>query len=92
MKYFFHMRTGANFVEDIDGVELPDLEAVRREAVLDARSFLAERIRGGDQVEIDRVVEVADETGAVVHTLALAVVFLAALAPVTLPVTANKDA
>jgi hypothetical protein len=73
-------------VEDPDGVELPDMAAVRSEAVLDARAFLAERMRAGEQVEYDRVIEVVDETGAVVHSLALAVVFLAALSPVTLPV------
>lgn len=85
MRYFFHMRTQHDFVEDFEGVELPDMTTVHREAVLDAQSFLAERIKTGKQVESTRLIEITDETGAVVHSLPLVAVLLASLTPVRLP-------
>ncbi len=42
--YYFHVRTARGLYEDEDedGLDLPHLEAVRREAVVSAHEFLAE--------------------------------------------------
>src|SRR3712207_4948357 len=40
--YYFHIRIERGLFEDEDGFDLPDLEAVRREALASAHEFLAE--------------------------------------------------
>jgi hypothetical protein len=46
-RFFFHIRNGADFVEDPDGGDFPDLEAARAESLLSARELLAEWILAG---------------------------------------------
>ena len=63
-RYFFHVRDGTTFVRDDEGVDLPDLDAVRWEAEQGARVF-------GDSAEgrngtTSQIFEVTDESGAVV--------------------------
>ena len=40
--YYFHVRTQSGLVEDQEGLDLPHLDAVRREALVSAHEFLAE--------------------------------------------------
>ncbi len=40
--YYFHVRTQNGLVEDEEGLDLPHLDAVRREALVSAHEFLAE--------------------------------------------------
>ena len=81
MKYFFNMRGENSSVEDPDGMELPDVLAVRQEALLDARLFVSDRIRAGDPIDAFRIIEVVDETGAVVYSLPVISVIDSAFPP-----------
>ena len=40
--YYFHVRTQSGLVEDEEGIDLPHLDAVRREALVSAHEFLSE--------------------------------------------------
>ena len=40
--YYFHVRTDRGLVEDEEGVDLPHMQAVRREALVSAHAFMAE--------------------------------------------------
>ncbi len=67
-RYYFHIRKGEVLVEDPEGTEVSETEALEDEAVEAARDLLAE----GDLQGLDRrewVFEVADESGATVLTL-----------------------
>ena len=61
-RYFMHIRRTGSLSTDPEGVELPDLEQARREAQLDARELIADRIRSGKMIGDDRF-EIADERG-----------------------------
>jgi hypothetical protein len=62
--YYFHVRTQSGLVEDEEGLDLPHLDAVRREAFVSAHEFLAEAEWSGPLA-----FEVTDERGATVLTL-----------------------
>jgi hypothetical protein len=79
VRYFFHLRKGDEVVEDIEGTELGDIEAVRREAADSARDLMAEWLKGGRPLDVVTVFEVRDEAGDVAHVLPFAAVLLAAL-------------
>jgi hypothetical protein len=67
-RYFFHVRKGDVLVEDPEGTEVSETEALDEEAIEAARDLLAE----GDLQGLDRrewVYEVADESGTTVLTL-----------------------
>jgi hypothetical protein len=61
MQYYFHTEDGSA-VRDRDGVDLPDLDAARREAVRALGEILKERV---DEFWADGVLRmcVADESG-----------------------------
>ena len=67
-RYFFHVRDGANFIEDAEGVELPDLGAVREEAMSAAREMLAEKLYRGEVLDGQKFV-VMDGAGDVVDEI-----------------------
>ncbi len=62
--YYFHVRTQSGLVEDEEGLDLPHLDAVRREAVVSAHEFLAEAEWSGPLA-----FEVTDARGETVLTL-----------------------
>ena len=62
--YYFHVRTQSGLVEDEEGIDLPHLDAVRREALVSAHQFLAEAEWSGPLA-----FEVADARGDTVLTL-----------------------
>lgn len=67
-RYFFHVRKGDVLVEDPEGTEVSETEALDEEAIESARDLLAD----GDLQGLDRrewVYEVADESGTTVLTL-----------------------
>jgi hypothetical protein len=64
-RFFFHVREGADVSQDIEGQELPDVEAARREAISTNREMLGERLLHGGSLN-QRQIEIADETGQVV--------------------------
>ena len=62
--YYFHVRTDRGLVEDEEGIELPDMQAVRREALVSAHEFTAEAQWSGALA-----FEVVDAAGETVLTL-----------------------
>jgi hypothetical protein len=79
VRYFFHMRKSDRFVEDIEGVELDDIDAVRREAADSTREIMAESLKAGRPIDVISTFEVRDEAGAIVYVLPFAAVLLTAL-------------
>jgi hypothetical protein len=46
-RFYFHVRAGDELTPDDEGMDLPDLSAAKREALLGARELLAEAIESG---------------------------------------------
>ena len=63
-RYYFNVRDGETLSEDVDGIELQDLEAARREAIVAARDIMIDQLRGGEQVD-GQIFEIEDEEGEV---------------------------
>lgn len=66
--YYFHVREGAELSRDVEGQNLPDAEAARREAISTAREILGEKLLHGGSLD-HRTIEIADETGRVVDVV-----------------------
>jgi hypothetical protein len=71
--FFFHLKQGDEMIADEEGSDLPDLAAVREEALQCAREILAGAIRTGETAVPDAIV-VLDEKGRTVDSLRLAAV------------------
>jgi len=67
-RYFFHVREGSVLHRDMEGQELPDAEAARREAISSSREMLSEKLLHGGSLN-NRNIEIADETGYVVDVV-----------------------
>lgn len=67
-RYFFHVRNGDSLIQDLEGIDLPDLDAARIEALEGARSLLSETVRTGGVLDGQRF-EIVDESGQVLDTL-----------------------
>ncbi|WP_426127698.1 DUF6894 family protein [Pararhizobium sp. PWRC1-1] len=70
LRFYFHLRDGEQFEEDIDGIELPDVDSARTEAVVAAREILFEHIALGVPVG-GQVFEVCDEEGVMFFNMPL---------------------
>jgi hypothetical protein len=84
-RYYFHIRQGDILIQDPEGIEVAETEALKEEAVEAARDLLAD----GDLQGLDRrewLYEIADESGATVLTL----LFSDAVEP-DLPGAANRE-
>ena len=46
-RFYFHFCLGDEFVEDEEGIDLPDLAAARSAAVASARDIMADEMRDG---------------------------------------------
>ena len=66
--YFFHLCDGSDHVLDVEGQELPDLDAAKAFALLCARDTLSHEMKNG-LLNLRVRLDVADAVGAVVHTL-----------------------
>lgn len=67
-KYYFHIRNGEEFVEDVEGIFMLDIAAVQEEAVKAAREMVADLVIRGQQIDEKRF-EVEDEKGDIVLIL-----------------------
>jgi hypothetical protein len=67
-RFFFHLRDGSDILLDPEGIELPDLAAVRKAALVTARDMLSHGIKEG-VLDTHFRVEVEDEAGAVLYRL-----------------------
>jgi hypothetical protein len=64
-RFYFNILSEAGLVEDLEGTELPDLEAARLEAIEDARQLMSDAVRIGYDIAA-RSVEVRNEAGEMV--------------------------
>ena len=72
-RFYFHLRAGDELTSDDEGMDLPDLSAAKREAMLSARELLAEAIKSGKQTVPEAFV-IADDEGRALDTISLAAV------------------
>ena len=68
--YFFHLCDGSDRLLDVEGQELPDLDAAKAYALLCARDTLSHEMRDG-LLNLRVRLDVADTAGAIVHILPL---------------------
>lgn len=69
-KFYFHSRNANEFIEDDWGVDLPDLEAARKEAMRAAREIIAEQLLN-DRAIPDEAFEIVDANGSVLAYIPL---------------------
>lgn len=64
-RYLFNVNDGETFKKDDEGVELPDLDAVREEAVAAVKDITAGKLKQGAAVGVvsERSFDVTDESG-----------------------------
>lgn len=67
-RYYFHIKSDDDFVEDPEGVLLEGDGEAREEAIDAAREMLAERVRKGEVID-GHVFDVRDEDGTKVFAL-----------------------
>ena len=68
--YFLHIRRGKDVVVDEEGVELPDLQAAREEALASVRDIVAEDVRTQRPVDLRDRIEITDAQGRVLLNVA----------------------
>ena len=61
-RYYLHINNGGGYSEDVEGQELPDLDAARAAAIEGVRSMLSEEARQG-QLDLSGKIEIADDGG-----------------------------
>lgn len=66
-RFYFHVRSPDHFIRDDEGIELADLECVRREALQGARGLLSEDVRAGRPLDHQQF-DVTDQAGNLVLT------------------------
>jgi hypothetical protein len=66
--FYMHVCNGSGFVEDQEGVELPDREAARKKAVESARDVMAGDLRKGE-LDLSSFIEVEDAEHNLLFTL-----------------------
>jgi hypothetical protein len=64
-RYFFHIKDEAETIRDEDGIELHDLDEVRKLATESAREMMSEAVREGHEPS-GREFVITDEQGRVV--------------------------
>ncbi len=60
--YYFHVHNGTGETRDEEGLELPDLESARLEALSGIRSILREEI-GRGELDLSGIIVIADHRG-----------------------------
>ena len=68
-RYFFSQRKDGDHSVDLEGAELADLPAAKREAELSLRELLAEAIKINDERMLPDGFVVLDEQGNEVHSI-----------------------
>jgi len=67
--YFFHLRDGTDVLLDDDGRQLTDLAAAIAATLIEARSIIGADALVGT-IMLEQRIDVEDELGAIVHSLA----------------------
>lgn len=60
--YYFHIQGCDELIRDLEGVDLPDMDAVRDEAREGARAIMADRVRKGSEPD-HQAFRVDDDAG-----------------------------
>lgn len=63
-RFYFHLRDSREYMEDTEGVELPDLHRAIEEAELAAREMMSEMVLRGEAID-GEIFEIADSTGVI---------------------------
>jgi hypothetical protein len=61
-RYYFHLKDGADLIQDLEGSDLASAEDARTQALKSARELWADAIKSGRPLGADAVV-IADEHG-----------------------------
>jgi hypothetical protein len=62
-RFHLNIRQRGDVVEDIEGIELPNLDAAVENAMAAAREMIAEGVKANDLSAIQCAFEIADEAG-----------------------------
>jgi hypothetical protein len=68
-RFYRHIRSGDQLIEDPEGIELPDLKSARAEALYGIRDVLADAIRHGKDDLLDDAIVITDEAGRELMTI-----------------------
>jgi hypothetical protein len=72
-RFYLHVKYGDEIFPDQEGIELPDIDAARSEALQTARELLGDAVRGGKPTVPDALV-IADDAGQTLEIVPLAAV------------------
>lgn len=61
--YFFHIKEGDEVIHDMEGVDHPDLEAARADAIGGIRQIVGDAVMFGTPLRLDREMHVVDDAG-----------------------------
>ncbi len=67
-RYFMHLRDGTEQILDPEGLEFPNIEAMRKAVLVSARDLMTGDIREG-VMDLRFRIDVEDEDGAIIYTL-----------------------
>ena len=67
--YFFNLRRTGRVVPDAEGVSFAGIDEAVREAFLDARALISDRLRTDEPVPLDDTIDIADEHGVVLFSI-----------------------
>jgi len=67
-RFFIHSRSGGEIVRDVEGQELPGLEAAQATATAAVRELLADEIKHATGLPLESVI-IADESGKELMTI-----------------------
>jgi hypothetical protein len=68
-RYFLHVEDGSEILEDCDGQDFGDLVAAEQEAAAAACELMAEALRWGKPLGLQKKMLIKDEGGCTVSTL-----------------------
>jgi hypothetical protein len=72
-RFYFHLQEAGKLHTDPEGTDLPDVNAARKEAILEARDLLSNAIRAG-RAKVPEAFVIADEAGRKLDVVPLAAV------------------
>jgi hypothetical protein len=68
-RYYLHLRDHSDELLDLEGVELPDIQALKKSVLDAARGVLSDDLKSEGVVDLRYRIDAEDQSGAVVHTL-----------------------
>ena len=70
-RFYLHIKAGGDLHYDEEGIELPSIDAARKEALFSAREMLAGAIKAG-KTTVPEALVIADEDGRTLEVVPLA--------------------